>query len=59
MRPFAFQSPDFEGRFNQSTRRLALMEQRMQRSHEDLLKRLGEARQLSGERRADALFRRT
>ncbi len=55
-RPFAFQSPDMEGRFNLSTRRLVQMEQRMQRSHEDLLKRLGEARQLSGERQTTALF---
>jgi hypothetical protein len=56
LRPFAFQSPDMEGRFNQSTKRLLQMEQRMQKSHEDLLKRLGEARQLSGERQTTALF---
>lgn len=56
IRPFAFQSPDMEGRFNQSTRRLAVMEQRMQKSNEDLLKRLGEARQLSGERQSNALM---
>jgi hypothetical protein len=32
------------------------MEQRMQRSQEDLLKRLGEARTLSGDRQNAALF---
>jgi hypothetical protein len=56
LRPFAFQSPDVEGRFNLTTRRLVQMEQRMQRSHDDLLKRLGQARQLSGQRQTDALF---
>lgn len=56
LRPFAFQSPDMEGRLRLSTRRLVQMEQRMQRSQEDLLKRLGEARQLSGERQSTALF---
>lgn len=55
-RPFAFQSPDMEGRFNVASRRLVQMEQRMQRSQTDVLKRLGEARQLSGERQTAALF---
>src|SRR5262245_34543631 len=49
-RPFAFQAPQMEGKFNQSAQRLAAMEQRMQRSHEDVLRKLGEARQLTGER---------
>lgn len=56
LRSFALQSPDMEGRFNIGARRLVQMEQRMQRSQEDLLKRLGEARQLSGERQTTALF---
>jgi hypothetical protein len=49
-RPFAFQSPQDEARFTQSSRRLVQMERRMERSNQDLLKRLGEARQLSPER---------
>jgi hypothetical protein len=56
LRAFALQSPDMEGRFNIATRRLVQMEQRMQQSQQDLLKRLGEARQLSGERQTNALF---
>jgi len=56
VRPFAFDNPSNEGRFNLATRRLLAMEARMQRSHENLLKRLGEARQLSGERQTAALF---
>lgn len=56
LRPFAFQTPQVEGSFNQSTHRLLNMEQKMLRSQEDLLKRLGEVRQLSGERQMNALF---
>jgi hypothetical protein len=56
MRPFAFDNPALEGRFNLATRRLVQMEARFQRSQEDLLRRLGEARQLSGPRQTDALF---
>ena len=55
-RPFAFQSPGAEGQFNLATRRLIQMEQRMQRSQEDLLRSLGEARRLSGTRQTEALF---
>ncbi|MBC7771591.1 MAG: hypothetical protein H7210_03765 [Pyrinomonadaceae bacterium] len=55
-RPFAFQSPQMEVRFNQSTRRLLTMEQKLLRSQEELLKRLGEIRQLSGERQMTGLF---
>lgn len=56
LRPFAFQSPDMEGRFNLTARKLVQMEQKMQRSHDDVLKRLGEARRLTGERQTNALF---
>lgn len=55
-RPFAFQAPELESRFNESTHRLVRMEQRMERSSRDLLRRLGEVRQLSGERQHTALM---
>lgn len=55
-RPFAFQSPGAEGQFNLATRRLMQMEQRMQRSQEELLRSLGEARRLTGTRQNEALF---
>jgi hypothetical protein len=55
-RPFSFQSPRAEGQFNLATRRLVQMEQRMQRSQEDLLRSLGEARRLTGTRQTEALF---
>lgn len=55
-RPFAFQSPQNEGQFNESARRLIAMEHRLQQSNDDLLRRLGEARQMTGERQTNALF---
>lgn len=55
-RPFAFQTPEMEAQFRESTRRLSAMESRMQRSNEELLERLGQARALSGERQTTALF---
>lgn len=55
-RPFAFQTPEMEAQFRESTRRLSAMESRMQRSNEELLERLGQARALSGERQTAALF---
>lgn len=56
MRPFAFQSPQYEVRFNQSTTRLLTIEQRLLRTQQDMLKRLGDVRQLSGERQLTGLF---
>jgi len=55
-RPFAFQSPDEESRFTESSRRLVRLEQRMERSNQELLKKLGDARQLTGERQNAALL---
>lgn len=55
-RPFAFQSPAYESRFMESSQRLVAMEQRLARSNQDLMKRLGDARALTGERQSAALF---
>jgi hypothetical protein len=56
VRPFAFQSPAYEARFTDYTRRLVSMEQRLARNNQDLTKRLGEARALTGERQMAATF---
>jgi len=56
VRPFSFQSPQAEGQFNQSSKRLLAMEQRMERSNQELLRKLGEARQLSGDKQNTALM---
>jgi hypothetical protein len=56
LRPFAFDHPGNEARFRESTQRLLTMEQRMTRSNEDLMKRLGEVRQMSAERQSGAMF---
>lgn len=55
-RPFVLQNPQAEGRFTDSARRLVALEQRMARSNQDLLKRLGEVRTLTPERQSAALF---
>ena len=55
-RPFTFQSPQAEARFIESSKRLVQMEQRMQRSNQELLRRLGEARSLSGDRQSNAVM---
>jgi len=55
-RPFVFQNPQDEARFVQSSRRLVQMEQRLERSNQDLLRRLGEARQLSADRQGAAVM---
>ncbi len=54
IRPFAFQNPEIESHFTDTSRRLVQLEQRMERSNQDLLKRLGEARALTGERQTTA-----
>lgn len=56
VQPFAFQSQQSEAAFNQSARRLAVLERKMQKNQEDLLRRLGEARQLTGERQSEAIL---
>ncbi|MGE3109489.1 MAG: hypothetical protein AB7G11_10525 [Phycisphaerales bacterium] len=55
-RPFALQSPQDEAKFTQNVQRLATMERKMQQSQEELLKRLGEVRSISGERQQHALY---
>lgn len=55
-RPFAFQSPDMETRFNEGTQRLLRMEQRMARANEEQLRRLGEIRTLPADRQNAALY---
>ncbi len=55
-RPFGFQSPRSEARFNTMTQRLTTMEARMDKSNQDVLRRVGEARQLTGERQNRALL---
>ncbi len=55
-RPFAFQSPEMETRFNESSRRLVRMERRMTETNDRLTQRLGEIRALSGERQNAALY---
>jgi len=55
-RPFTFASPGAEVRFVENSRRLAVQEQKMTKSNQDLLKRLGEVRSLPPERQNAALF---
>lgn len=56
MRPFAFQSPELEGRFSESTRRLVVMEERLDKSNADLMKRLGDVRTMAPEKQNAALM---
>jgi len=51
-RPFAFQNPTDEARFNDGSQKLVRMEQKFEQSNQMLLKRLGEIRQLSPERQS-------
>jgi len=55
-RPFAFTSPEVEARFNESGKRLMALETRLNKSNQDLLKRLGEIRRLPPERQNAATF---
>ena len=55
-RYFALQNPQMEAELRESAKRLALMETRMDRSSADLMRRLGEARQLSGSRQTTAVM---
>lgn len=48
-RPFAFESAASEARFADSSRRLLLLERRMDDNNKDLMKRLGDVRQMRGE----------
>jgi len=51
-RPFVFQNPTDEARFNEGTQKLVRMEQRFDQSNQTLLKRLGEIRQMSPEKQS-------
>lgn len=53
-RPFAFANPADEARFNEGAQRLVRLEQRSERAHQELMKRLGEIRQMSPERQSAA-----
>jgi hypothetical protein len=55
-RPFAFQNPQVEARYTQNTRQLVAMEQRLALSNQDLSRRLGEIRELTGERQTAATY---
>ncbi len=55
-RPFAFQNPGSEGTFNQSSQRLVLMEQRLEQSNAEQLRKLGEIRAMPAERQSAALL---
>lgn len=56
LRPFAFDNPQMEGNFNQSITKLARLEERLTQSNQAMMKRLGEARRLEGDRQNAALF---
>lgn len=56
LRPFAFQSPEMESRFRDSTRRLVAMEQRLEKGNQDLMKRLGDVRSMPADRQNAALL---
>ncbi len=56
VRPFALQSPQMEARLNATSQRLTQMEQRLDQSNQDLMRRLGQVRQLSGDRQNAAMM---
>jgi len=55
-RPFPFQSVAHEAQFNQNAQSLLRAEQRFEKSTQDHLRRLGEVRNLNGERQNAALL---
>lgn len=54
--PFTFMSPQSRTGFDTRTQRLARMEDRLTQRSDELIRRLGEVRQLSPERRDDAMM---
>lgn len=54
--PFTFTSPQSETGFNTRAQRLARMEDRLTQRTDELIRRLGEVRQMSPERRDDAML---
>lgn len=55
-RPFAFQSPDMETRFNESGRRLVGLERRMEDNNRELMRKLSEARSMTGAQQNQAVL---
>lgn len=55
-RPFSFQSPEMERRFNENSRRLVDLERRMGDQNKETLRRLGQVRQMSGPQQNAAMF---
>lgn len=55
-RPFALQTPQSEARLAEVGRRLYTMEQRMARDNAEMLRRIGEARQMTGEKQSKAVL---
>ncbi|MFO0830947.1 MAG: hypothetical protein U0637_03780 [Phycisphaerales bacterium] len=53
--PFMFQSPQSQNNFNTRTQQLLRMEQQFETRRTDLMRRLGDARAMTGERKLDAL----
>ncbi len=54
MRPFAFQSPQAEARFNEANRKLMRMEQKFEKTNQEQLRRLGEIRLMAADRQGPA-----
>jgi len=52
---FAFQNPTMQTQFNELAGQLSRLEQQLAENNQRLLRQLGQARQLTGERKADAL----
>lgn len=55
-RPFAFQNPGMESRFNESGRRLLALERRMADSNRDLMQKLSQARSMTGPAQQQAVL---
>lgn len=54
IRPFMLQNPQDEARFAEASQKLVRFEQKLDKSNQDMLKRLGEIRQLSTDRQNGA-----
>lgn len=55
-RPFAFESPAMESRFNEQGRRLVAMERRMEESNREIMRKLSDARSLTGQQQNQAVL---
>lgn len=56
LRPFAFESRDAETRFNENGRRLVAFERNMSETNRDLMRKLSEARSLTGPQQNQAIL---